>query len=380
MNENVNKMSSFIVMDILEKANEMALSGIDDIIHLEVGEPDFDMPKCVVESVQEALNKGLTHYTHSLGDKELRQELAKKYKQEYGVLIDPDCIVLTSGSSPALLMALMVLCESGGEVILSNPGYACYANFVYACGGIPVEVPLSAEDGFQYHIEEIKKVVTKKTRAIFINSPMNPTGTLLSSEMMQELANLNIPILSDEIYHGLVYEGETHSMREFTENCFVFNGFSKRYAMTGMRLGYLIFPKQYLRQIQTIAQSFFICAPSVSQYAAIAALRKADEEVEEMRKKYNERRVFLIQRLREIGFKIHVEPQGAFYVFADARHLTKDSYRFAIDILEQTHVGVTPGIDFGSRGEGFIRFSYANSIENIAEAMDRIEKYLKEKK
>ncbi len=380
MNENVNKMSSFIVMDILEKANEMALSGIDDIIHLEVGEPDFDMPKSVVESVQEALNKGLTHYTHSLGDKELRQELAKKYKQEYGVLIDPDCIVLTSGSSPALLMALMVLCESGGEVILSNPGYACYANFVYACGGIPVEVPLSAEDGFQYHIEEIKKVVTEKTRAIFINSPMNPTGTLLSSEMMQELANLNIPILSDEIYHGLVYEGETHSMREFTEDCFVFNGFSKRYAMTGMRLGYLIFPKQYLRQIQTIAQSFFICAPSVSQYAAIAALRKADEEVEEMRKKYNERRVFLIQRLREIGFKIHVEPQGAFYVFADARHLTKDSYRFAIDILEQTHVGVTPGIDFGSRGEGFIRFSYANSIENIAEAMDRIEKYLKEKK
>lgn len=380
MNENVNKMSSFIVMDILEKANEMALSGIDDIIHLEVGEPDFDMPKCVVESVQEALNKGLTHYTHSLGDKELRQELAKKYKQEYGVLIDPDCIVLTSGSSPALLMALMVLCESGGEVILSNPGYACYANFVYACGGIPVEVPLSAEDGFQYHIEEIKKVVTEKTRAIFINSPMNPTGTLLSSEMMQELVNLNIPILSDEIYHGLVYEGETHSMREFTEDCFVFNGFSKRYAMTGMRLGYLIFPKQYLRQIQTIAQSFFICAPSVSQYAAIAALRKADEEVEEMRKKYNERRVFLIQRLREIGFKIHVEPQGAFYVFADARHLTKDSYRFAIEILEQTHVGVTPGIDFGSRGEGFIRFSYANSIENIAEAMDRIEKYLKEKK
>jgi aspartate/methionine/tyrosine aminotransferase len=380
MNENVNKMSSFIVMDILEKANEMALSGIDDIIHLEVGEPDFDMPKCVVESVQEALNKGLTHYTHSLGDKELRQELAKKYKQEYGVLIDPDCIVLTSGSSPALLMALMVLCESGGEVILSNPGYACYANFVYACGGIPVEVPLSAEDGFQYHIEEIKKVVTKKTRAIFINSPMNPTGTLLSSEMMQELANLNIPILSDEIYHGLVYEGETHSMREFTEDCFVFNGFSKRYAMTGMRLGYLIFPKQYLRQIQTMAQSFFICAPSVSQYAAIAALRKADEEVEEMRKKYNERRVFLIQRLREIGFKIHVEPQGAFYVFADARHLTKDSYHFAIEILEQTHVGVTPGIDFGSRGEGFIRFSYANSIENIAEAMDRIEKYLKEKK
>lgn len=380
MNENVNKMSSFIVMDILEKANEMALSGIDDIIHLEVGEPDFDMPKCVVESVQEALNKGLTHYTHSLGDKELRQELAKKYKQEYGVLIDPDCIVLTSGSSPALLMALMVLCESGGEVILSNPGYACYANFVYACGGIPVEVPLSAEDGFQYHIEEIKKVVTEKTRAIFINSPMNPTGTLLSSEMMQELANLNIPILSDEIYHGLVYEGETHSMREFTEDCFVFNGFSKRYAMTGMRLGYLIFPKQYLRQIQTMAQSFFICAPSVSQYAAIAALRKADEEVEEMRKKYNERRVFLIQRLREIGFKIHVEPQGAFYVFADARHLTKDSYRFAIEILEQTHVGVTPGIDFGSRGEGFIRFSYANSIENIAEAMDRIEKYLKEKK
>jgi aspartate/methionine/tyrosine aminotransferase len=375
MNPLINKMTSFIVMDVLEKAQEMEARGIN-IIHLEVGEPDFDMPACVAQAAQAAYNEGKTHYTHSLGDPDLRRAIADFYVSEYGVGVDLDCIVVTSGSSPAILMALMLLCEAGGEVILSNPGYACYSNFVLACNGVPVEVNLKAENGFLFDMDELKKAITPRTRAIFINSPMNPTGTLLSKEQMQELAALNIPILSDEIYHGLVYEGKAHSMLEFTGEAFVLNGFSKRFAMTGLRLGYLIAPKKYMRSLQTLQQNLFICAPSTAQKAGIAALKQAEADVQRMRQTYNQRRLYMLQRLRGMGFTIHTEPQGAFYVFADARRFTTDCYHFAFDVLEKAHVGITPGIDFGSNGEGFVRFSYANSIENIKEAMDRLEKYL----
>ncbi len=379
MNPQMNKLNPFIVMDVLEKANEMQAHG-ENIIHLEVGEPDFDMPACVVEGMQQALVEGKTHYTHSLGEPILRQSIAESYQKEYGVTVDPDCIVITSGSSPAILMVIMLLCEVGGEVLFSNPGYACYHNFILACNGIPVEVPLSAENGFQFDIDEIKKRITPKTRALFINSPMNPTGTLVDESVMKELAQLNIPIISDEIYHGLVYEGKAHSMLEFTDDAFILNGFSKKYAMTGLRLGYLIAPKRYMRTLQTLQQNLFICAPSVTQYAGLAALQKAAKDVEVMRETYNERRLYMINRLKSMGFIIHSEPQGAFYVFADARKFTNDVYKFSFDVLEKAHVGITPGIDFGTNGEGFVRFSYANSIDNIKIAMDRLEAYLNDLK
>ncbi len=375
MNPQIDKMTSFIVMDVLEKAQEMEAKGIN-VIHLEVGEPDFDMPACVAKAAQQAYTEGKTHYTHSMGDPALRQAIADFHKQEYGVTVDPECICVTSGSSPAILMALMLLCEAGGEVILSNPGYACYRNFILAVNGIPVEVELKAEDGFAFDMEKLKKAITPKTRAIFINSPMNPTGTLLSKEQMQELAALGVPILSDEIYHGLVYEGKAHSMLEFTDEAFILNGFSKRFAMTGLRMGYIMIPRIYLRKIQTIQQNLFICAPSTAQRAGISALKEADRDVQRMRAIYDERRRYLIDRLRGMGFIIHTEPQGAFYVFADARKFTSDCYQFAFDVLEKAHVGITPGVDFGTNGEGFVRFSYANSLENIKEGMDRLERYL----
>lgn len=378
MNPLISQMSSFIVMDVLEKAQEMEAKGIN-IIHLEVGEPDFDIPKCVAEAAQKGYAQAKTHYTHSLGDPELRKAIAEFYHKEYGVTISPDCIVVTSGSSPAILMTLMLLCEAGGEVIYSNPGYACYKNFILACNGVPIEMNLNAENGFLFDMQALKKAITPKTRAIFINSPMNPTGTLLSTEQMRELADLHIPILSDEIYHGLIYEGKTHSMLEFSDDVFILNGFSKRFAMTGSRLGYLIAPQKYMRHLQILQQNLFICAPSVAQKAGIAALKCADEDVKRMRDTYNKRRIYMLQRLKDMGFTIHTEPQGAFYVFADARRLTSDSYKFAFDILEKAHVGVTPGVDFGTNGEGFIRFSYANSIENIEEGMNRLEQYLKTK-
>lgn len=231
-NPQVEQMTSFIVMDVLERANELQKQGID-VIHLEVGEPDFDVPSCVAEAAKAAYDRHLTHYTHSLGDPELRREIAAFYQREYGVTVDPDCIVITSGSSPAILLVLMLLCNPDSEVILSNPGYACYRNFVLAAQANPVLVPLSEEKGLQYDIEAIRKCVTSHTAAIFINSPMNPTGMLLEEDFLKAVAGLGVPIISDEIYHGLVYEGRAHSILEYTDKAFVLNGFSKRFAMTG---------------------------------------------------------------------------------------------------------------------------------------------------
>jgi len=368
-------MTSFIVMDVLERANELQREGID-VIHLEVGEPDFDMPECVTKAAIEAQLSGATHYTHSLGDPQLRSAISDFYKSEYNVTVDPDCILVTSGSSPAILMTLMLLCQAGDEVIMSNPGYPCYRNFALACHAEPVCVPLHAECDFQYDIDEIKKKITDKTRAIFVNSPMNPTGTLVNDNVYKELASLGIPIISDEIYHGLVYEGRASSILEFTDKAFVINGFSKRFAMTGLRLGYLIAPKEYMRSLQILQQNLFICAPSTAQKAGITALKEAKTDVDHMRNIYNERRIYMIKRLKQMGFVIHTEPQGAFYVFCDARKFTSNSYHFAFNVLEKTHVGITPGIDFGTGGEGFVRFSYANSLENIRTAMDRLEEHL----
>lgn len=362
-------------MEVMEKAAEMERRGIN-VIHLEVGEPDFDVPACVSNAVQNAFNEGRTHYTHSLGDPELREEIAKRYVTEYDVTVSSEQIIVTSGSSPAILLTLGVLCEAGDEIILSDPGYACYQNFIKFIGAKAVKIPVFEEDGFQYRPDEIKTRISDKTKGILINSPMNPTGNLLSPDVMKQLTQFKPPIISDEIYHGLVYEKRAHSILEFSENAFVLNGFSKLFAMTGLRLGYVIAPKECVRAMQKLQQNLFICASSTAQRAGIAALRSASNEVEQMKEIYNKRRKYLIKRLREIGFEIKVPPTGAFYVFVNAKHLSNNSYKLAFDILEKAHVGVTPGIDFGENGEGFLRFSYANSIKNIEEGMNRLEKYL----
>ena len=368
-------ISSFIVMDVLEKAHEMERKGIH-IIHLEVGEPDFETPDCIKAAACQALDEGHTHYTHSLGLLELREAICDYYSEKYGVTVTPDQVIISSGTSPAMFVLFSALLNQGDEVIISDPHYACYPNFIKFLNARPITVPVHEEDGFQYRPEAIKTNITAKTRAIFINSPSNPTGNLLTPERMEAIAQLSPFIVSDEIYHGLVYEGKAHSILEFTDNAFVLNGFSKLYAMTGLRLGYLITPPSFVRAIQKIQQNFFISANSVVQKAGIAALKEADQDVARMRKIYNERRRFMIDRLRELGFGITVEPTGAFYVFANAKHLSHDSYQLAFDILEKAHVGVTPGIDFGSQGEGYLRFSYANSKANIAEAMNRLERYI----
>ena len=370
-----DEIPPFLVMDVLERAMDMSASG-QKIIHLEVGEPDFDTPANIVDAGIEALRAGKTHYTPSVGIPELRFAVAKSYQRNYGVDVDPKCVVITSGSSPAIFLALSALVDSGSEIILSDPHYACYPNFVSFLEGIPIFICASPDSGFQMNPHDVAKATTAKTRAILINSPSNPTGIVMESEQMHSLARMGIPIISDEIYHGLVYEGHEHSILEFTNSAFVVNGFSKLYAMTGWRLGYLICPPKYVRPIQKMIQNFFISPADFVQWAGVEALTNTSESTLQMKRIFNERRIAMIQKLKHIGFDIRVDPTAAFYVLADARKFSSDSYTFAFEILEETGVGVAPGIDFGKNAEGFIRFSYTNSLENIMTALDRIELYL----
>jgi aspartate/methionine/tyrosine aminotransferase len=367
----------------------------------------------VVAAGERALRAGRTHYTHSLGHLELRQAIASWHRRQYGVETSPDRIVVTMGCSGAMLLAFAALLDPGDEVLLTDPCYACYPNFVTAFGGRPVRLPVGEADGFQFQPAAVAAAITPRTRAIVINSPANPTGTLLPPERMRALvdviseprpagsdgagafseprpagsdragagaANANrrpVVIISDEIYHGLVYGERAHSIREFAPDAVVINGFSKLFAMTGWRLGYAIVPEWLVRPMQKVQQNLFISAPDFSQFAAIAALQEADADVERMRRCYDERRQVVLAGLREMGLKPLTEPTGAFYVFVNVRQYTDDVYRFAFRILEEAGVAVTPGVDFGPGGEGFIRISYANKLENIQEGLRRLAGFLR---
>ncbi|MGE5398442.1 MAG: pyridoxal phosphate-dependent aminotransferase [Chitinophagales bacterium] len=370
------QLSPFIVMEVLEKAQSMIAQG-EDIIHLEVGEPDFPTPEPVKEAALRALKEDDTHYTHSLGKITLREEIARYYWDKYRVTVSPEQIIITSGTSPGMLLVFSALLEKGEEIILPDPYYACYPNFIRYVDGKPVFVPVSEEEGFKYRPEDIKRYLSPLTRAIMVNSPSNPTGEVFSPEDFKAVADLGQMIIADEIYNGLIYEGEEHSILEFTDRAFVINGFSKLYAMTGWRLGYVIAPREYIRAMQIMQQNFFICASSFAQEGGIAALRECNKEVQEMLRIYNERRVYLLERLKDIGIATRHDPSGAFYALGNVKKYTTDSYRFAFEILEKAKVAVTPGIDFGDNCEGYIRFSYANSLTNIKEGLNRLEDFLK---
>jgi aspartate/methionine/tyrosine aminotransferase len=376
ISKRASKFTSFIVMDVMAKAEELERRG-ENVIHMEVGEPDFPTPRVITKAANDALSKNKTRYTHALGLLELRQAICDFYLKEYGVNITPDQVMISTGTSPALLFAMLAILDHGDEVIISNPRYPCYQNFILAAGGKAKDVKTYPEEGFQYRPKDIKKKLSHRTKAILINSPSNPTGIVMTKKQLQNVAQFEKQyIISDEIYHGLVYKDRAHSILEFTDKAFVINGFSKLYAMTGWRLGYCIFPKEFSKVMQRIHQNFMISANSFIQWAGIAALTKAQKDVAKMVKIYDERRKYMLARLTDMGFVIHVEPTGAFYVFADARRFCKDSYKEAFRITEEVKVGVTPGIDFGSGGEGFLRFSYANSLENIKEGLNRLERYL----
>lgn len=371
---NRTSISPFMVMEVLEKAQGMEALG-HDIIHMEVGEPDFPTPEPVKEAAFRALQADDTHYTHSLGKLALREAIAAHYWRKYGVKISPEQVLVTSGTSPGMLLVFSVLMEAGEEIIIPDPYYSCYPNFIRYLGGNPILVPVKEADGFKYRPEEVGRVITSQTSALVVNSPANPTGAVYSGNEMSALVETGPTIISDEIYNGLIYEGEEHSILEYTDKAFVINGFSKLYAMTGWRLGYVIAPREYIRPLQKMQQNLFICASSFVQEGGIAALQECQTEVEQMVRIYDERRRFLLKRLKEMGIATAVDPAGAFYALANVEKYTRNSYEFAFQILEQAKVAVTPGIDFGPHCEGYIRLSYCNSLENIAEGLRRLEAF-----
>ncbi|HEV8308845.1 MAG TPA: pyridoxal phosphate-dependent aminotransferase [Methylomirabilota bacterium] len=378
----VEEIKPFLAVEVFERAQELERQG-HDVVHLEFGEPDFETPAVVREAVIRAIRDGRTKYTHSLGLLPLREAIAEHYLKTYGVAVSPDQVLVTAGTSPAMLLLFTALLAAGDEVILSDPHYACYPNFIRYADGTPVYVPTTEADGFQFRPEAVRPRLTARTKAIMVNSPANPTGAVLPADRLAALADLveQAPggawLVSDEIYHGLTYEGREHTVLEFTDRAFVLNGFSKAYAMTGWRLGYLIAPKSHIRILQKLHQNFFISSNEFVQWAGVAALREAGEEVVRFRRIFDERRRAMVTGLREIGLGVGPEPTGAFYVFADARAYCERSYDFAFEVLAGAHVAVTPGIDFGPGGEGYLRFSYANGLERVREAVRRLGEFLR---
>jgi aspartate/methionine/tyrosine aminotransferase len=371
LSRRAREVTPFLAMEVMERAKVLEAQG-RDIVYLCLGDPDFPTPAPVIEAAIRSLRSGETTYTHSLGRIELREEIAAFYRRRYGLAIDPGRIIVSSGTSPLMLLLFAALLNEGDEIIVPDPSYACYPNFIRFVGGVPRLLRTREEDGFQPEPAEVRASISSRTRGVLINSPSNPAGSVIPTSRLAKLASLPVPLISDEIYHGLTYEGEERSALEFSPDAFVLGGFSKAYAMTGWRLGFLIAPSQSIRVLQSMHQNFLISANNFVQFAGIAALRDCDVYVTRMREEYDRRRRMIVGRLRDLGLGVRKIPEGAFYVLADARHISADSRSLAREILESTGVAVTPGIDFGEGAEGFLRFSYANSPENIGKAMDRL--------
>jgi aspartate/methionine/tyrosine aminotransferase len=373
----IRDVRAFLAMEVMERAMAMEREGGARVIHLEVGEPDFPPPPAAVEACARALREGETHYTDSRGLAELREAIAQDHARRAGVPVGPERVIVTNGTSPAMLLVFLLLVEAGDEVIVGTPCYPCYPNFVRVCGGRPVFVETRAEEGWRLDPEAVRRALSARTRAIVVSSPANPTGAIQDADTLAALARLGPPLVSDEIYDGLVYDGAavTSALR-VSDEAFVLDGFSKRYAMTGFRLGHAVVPAAALRPLHVLHQNLFISANRFVQHAGLAALRHGAETLAGMRAAYARRRTLLVEGLRKLGFGVLAPPQGAFYVFADARAFGGDSLALAGELLERARVGVCPGVDFGAAGEGWLRFCCAASEQDIGEALERLARVL----
>ena len=365
-------VAPFLAMEVMERAFALEREGAH-VIHLEIGEPDFPAPPAAVEACERSLADEPARYTDSRGLPELRAAIAAERGRRNGVSLDPERVLVTAGTSPALLLAFTYLLDPGDEVVLGTPHYACYPNLIRAVGGVPVLVPTDADEGYRLRPERVRAALSARTRAVLVASPANPTGAIQARADLEALVGLGLPLVSDEIYDGLVYDGaRVTSALELGDDVFVLDGFSKRYAMTGFRLGYLVAPASAARTLRSLAQNLFISVASFAQRAGIAALAHGDATVAELRSAYALRREVLARGLGELGFRVPTLPRGAFYVFADARRFGADSRALASRILERAHVAVTPGVDFGAAGEGWLRFSCTAPEPELREALARI--------
>ena len=378
-------IAPFHVMELLARAKTLESEG-RDIIHMEVGEPDFPTPAPIVEAARKHLDTGKVFYTPALGLPELRQAIADFYLTRYGTRVDASRIVVTAGASGALLLALACLSEPGSEWLLTDPGYPCNSNFVRSFEGVPVCIPVHAENNFQPTLADLEQHWNERTAGALFASPANPTGTLLDPKVLASMAaairNKGGRLIVDEIYHGLTYGCDATTALDLGEDIFVVQSFSKYFNMTGWRLGWLVVPEQFSREIEKLAQNLFISPPTPAQYAALAAFRPETLAIlEDRRAEFGRRRDFLIPELERLGFRIGAKPEGAFYVYADCSQLTSDSDAFARDLLETAGVAITPGLDFGTHApRAHLRFAYTTGIERLTEAVERISQYLAQHK
>ncbi|MCF6353696.1 MAG: pyridoxal phosphate-dependent aminotransferase [Candidatus Polarisedimenticolaceae bacterium] len=371
----------FYVMDLLARARALEAQG-RSIIHMEIGEPDFITPAPIIEAGQRALSAGHTHYTPALGLPALRQGIAASYQLDYGIAVEPSRVLVTPGSSGALQLVMSVLINPGDAVLMADPGYPCNRHFVRLVEGIPISVPVGSGTGYQLTADLVGRAWTPQTRAVLVASPSNPTGTLLSAKALREIYQIvkarGGVLIVDEIYQGLIYDGEGCSALSIADDIFVINSFSKFYGMTGWRLGWVVAPPGYVEPMDRLAQNIFLAASTLSQHAALEAF--SDEVaaiLEERRREYRQRRDYLLPALQSLGFDIPVVPGGAFYLYAGSRRLTPDSFKFAQSLLNEAGVAVTPGRDFGDhKPEQHIRFAYTTCLANLAEGVERIKCFL----
>lgn len=372
----------FHVMDILARARALEAAG-RDIVHMEIGEPDFDTPATVREAAKQALDAGHTHYTPAVGLPALRQAISSFYQDEYGVAVAAERIIVTPGASGALLLALGVLVNPGEQVLMADPGYPCNRHFARLLEAEAVPVPVTAETDYQLTPALLEQHWTARTTAALLASPSNPTGTVVTAENLARMQATAMAqggrLIVDEIYHGLIYDGVDETALALSDELFVINSFSKYFCMTGWRLGWLVAPSDYVREADKLAQNIFLAAPTVSQYAALAAFTPATREaLSRQRQAFRQRRDFLLPALRELGFDIPVTPAGAFYLYANCSRFTDDSYSFARDLLEQVGVAVTPGRDFGANDpQHHLRFAYTTSLQRLQTGVERLAAFLK---
>jgi aspartate/methionine/tyrosine aminotransferase len=375
--ERSGKVKPFYVMEILEQAQILERSG-EDIIHMEIGEPDFATPWSIREAAIKAIREGKTFYTHSLGLLDLRERISRFYLDTRRLTISPERIIITNGTSGALLLLSAVLLDGTKSLIVSDPGYPCYRNFGILADAPVVSLPISRESRFEIVPEQFEEIHIQNPM-LMICSPSNPTGTVYGKAALeglyQAITHKHGVMAVDEIYSGLSYDEHYTSAVSVSDEIVVIDGFSKTYAMTGWRLGWTVVPDKLVRPLQTVAQNVFISAPTVAQYAALAAFDAIDE-INEMKRTYEARRDFLFPRLQEIGFELPARPVAAFYIYANIDKWGIDSMEFVERALTEAKVALTPGYDFGSYNAGsHVRFSYAITVERLAEGCRRLEKW-----
>lgn len=380
--DRMQDIQPFFVMDLLARARELEAQG-RSIIHMEIGEPDFPTPLPIIEAGRQSLADEKTHYTPALGLPELRKKIAEYYRAEFDVEINPRRIIITPGASGALQLALAILVNPNDKVIMTDPGYPCNRHMVRMFEGEAISVPVNADTLFQLTPELIDQYWSDDTVAAMIASPSNPTGTRLDKEQMQALISATQKhdglLIVDEIYQGLVYDVENYTALSVSHDIVVINSFSKYFGMTGWRLGWMVVPEEMVDAIDRVSQNIFLAPSTPAQYAALEAFSETSMDIIHARRdEFKQRRDYLLPALKNLGFKITAEPQGAFYIYADCSQLSDDSSQLSNDLLEKAGVAVTPGKDFGNnKSDQYLRFAYTQPVEKLQQGIERIQTYLK---